>query len=75
MIIISLVPARSETTMRHDLARLCAYDPLGAGGIAQVMARQIDLEQYVKIIPAELGSLGGAERDEWPMMNKLCLVR
>ena len=74
LLIVSLVPARSGATIREDLARLCSHDPLGAGGIAQVMAKQIDLENSVKIIPTEVGGLGGAERDEWPIMNKLCLV-
>jgi len=74
MLIISLVPARPEMTIRQDLTRLCAHDPLGAGGIAQLMARQIDLEQSLKTVPREVGGLGGAERDEWPIMNKLCLV-
>lgn len=74
LLIVSLVPTRSGTTIRQDLAGLCSHDSLGAGGIAQVMARQIDLEHSVKIIPTEVGGLGGIERDDWPTMNKLCLV-
>jgi hypothetical protein len=74
LLIISFVPAGPGVTIRQDLARLCAYDPLGAGGIAHVMARQTDLEHSVKIVSTEVGGLGGAERDEWPIMNKLCLV-
>jgi hypothetical protein len=33
LLIISFVPAGPGVTIRQDLARLCAYDPLGAGGI------------------------------------------
>ena len=74
LLIISSVPVRFHAGTGDDLSALREHDPFGAGAISYILAKQIDLDEAIKVISKEVGGESRSDMEAWPALNRLCLV-